>query len=85
MAQHQYVLATEEAEAALQDKALEQADKWGRVQERYAKQARNHAADLGLTVTARCRLVIPNTGAAGAGEEENPFMQLLKGGRARDA
>lgn len=77
VAQHQYLMATGEAEKALAKKDVETADAWSRVQERYAKQARNHAGDLGLTVTARCRLVIPD---AKPGAADNPFLHLIEGG-----
>lgn len=81
MAQHQYLLATEEAEKALTapTKNVTGADNWGRVQERYARQARNHAADLGLTITSRCRLVIPEGLRAGEEPEEQAFFRLLEG------
>lgn len=85
VAQHQYLLATNEAEKALAAKNLEIADAWSKVQERYAKQARNHAADLGLTVTARCRLVIPAGPSKQAGEESNPFLNVIKLGLVKDA
>lgn len=77
VAQHQYLMATGEAENALKAKDVEASDAWGRIQERYAKQARNHAGDLGLTVTARCRLVIPEVPPT---PETNPFMRLIEGG-----
>ena len=40
---------------------VEAADEWSRVQDRYFKQARACASDLGLTVTSRCRLTVPDT------------------------
>jgi P27 family predicted phage terminase small subunit len=78
VAQHQYLMATAEAEAALAGHDLKNADAWSRVQDRYAKQARNHAGDLGLTVTARCRLVIPE---AQPKAEDNPFLKMLEAQR----
>lgn len=86
VAQHQWLIATQQAEMALGAKPpdLEQADAWGRVQERYFKQARNCANDMGLTVTSRCRLVLP-AGAKQEGEEKNPFLQLIQGGTERRA
>lgn len=80
VAQHQWLIATQQAEAALAGKPpdLEQADAWGRVQERYFKQARNSAADMGLTASSRCRLVVPG-GAKQKGEDANPFLQLIQG------
>lgn len=100
VAQHQWLIATGEAEKALTacepdpdrpgavrrtpDQA--QAEAWGRVQERYFKQARNCANDMGLTVSSRCRLVIPGSVRdRQRAEDDNPFLQLIQGGRAREA
>ena len=86
VAQHQYLIATAETEKALAKRDQEAADSWGRIQERYFKQARNCANDMGLTVTSRCRLVVPNIGAAEqAGEEDNAFLRLIQGGAAKRA
>lgn len=86
VAQHQWLIATQQAEAALAAKPpdLEQADAWGRVQERYFKQARNSATDMGLTVTSRCRLVVPEN-ANQASESENAFLRLIQGGAESSA
>ena len=60
----------------------ENADAWGRIQERYFKQARNCANDMGLTVTSRCRLVVPDSGGGRQrSENDNPFLTLIEGGR----
>lgn len=59
VAHHQYLTATARANAALRAGDETSSDVWSRVQERYFKQARNCANDIGLTVTARCRLVLP--------------------------
>lgn len=83
VAQHQYILAAQEAEQALTRRDQEGADDWGKIQERYFKQARNCANDMGLTVTSRCRLVVPD--APQKGEEDNPFLQLIQGGAERRA
>ena len=86
VAQHQYLIATQETEKALAKRDQEEADSWGRIQERYFKQARNCANDMGLTVTSRCRLVVPNRGAGEqAGEEDNAFLRLIQGGAAKRA
>ena len=83
VAQHQYLIATSETEKALSKRDQEAADSWGRIQERYFKQARNCANDMGLTVTSRCRLVVPDLGTGGqAGEEDNPFLRMVKEGTA---
>lgn len=80
VAHHHWLQATQEVSRALAAKKLEESDNWGRVQERYFKQARNCANDMGLTVTSRCRLVVPN---ADAGQEENnDFLRLIQGGTA---
>lgn len=34
---------------------------WGRILERYFKQCRSSANDLGLSITSRCKLVVPAT------------------------
>ena len=52
-----------------------------RVQERYFKQARNCANDMGLTVSSRCRLVLPSFLPAAAfapNDGEDEFSQILR-------
>ena len=84
VARHQWIIATDEAEKALGQREQEEAEKWGRVQDRYFKQARNCANDMGLTVTSRCRLAVPESARQKA-EEDNPFLQVIQGGMAREA
>ena len=84
VAQHQWLIATGEAEKALAQRDQENADGWGKIQERYFKQARNCANDMGLTVTSRCRLVVPDTGKQ-ATEDSNPMLELIRGGMDRYA
>lgn len=84
VAQHQWLIATGEAEKALAQRDQENADGWGKIQERYFKQARNYANDMGLTVTSRCRLVVPDTGKQ-ATEDSNPMLELIRGGMDRYA
>ena len=95
VAQHQWLIATAEVEKALSQKDpetgqirkkrdLAAADSWGKIQERYFKQARNCANDMGLTVTSRCRLVVPNTGKQ-AEDDSNPLLELIRGGMDRYA
>ena len=86
VAQHQYLIATQETEKALAKRDQEAADSWGRIQERYFKQARNCANDTGLTVTSRCRLVVPNMGTGKQSpEDDNPFLELIQGGAKKRA
>lgn len=95
VAQHQWLIATAEVEKALSQKDpetgqirkkrdLAAADSWGKIQERYFKQARNCANDMGLTVTSRCRLVVPDIGKQ-ASEDSNPMLELIRGGMDRYA
>lgn len=50
---------------------------WGVAQDRYFKQCRTSASDLGLTITSRCRLVVPKK--EGADEEKaNRFSRFRK-------
>lgn len=92
VAQHQWLIATAEVEKALSQKDpetgqirkkrdLAAADSWGKIQERYFKQARNCANDMGLTVTSRCRLVVPESNRQ-ATEDNNPFLEVIRGGKA---
>ena len=45
--------------------------------DRFFKQCRGAANDMGLTVTSRCRLVLP-PGAGGKAPEENPFERMMR-------
>ena len=83
VARHQWLIATAETEKALVQRDQETADAWGRIQERYFKQARNTAADMGLTITSRCRLVVPE--GTQKTEDDNPMLQLIQGGLDRYA
>lgn len=80
VARNQYVIATAKTEAALEDGDAEEAETWGRLQDRHFKQARACANDLGLTVTSRCRLVLPPE-LKQKTEENNPFLVLMDNGR----
>ena len=51
-------------------------EKLDKRQERYFRQAQTAAASLGLTITARCRLVVPTAPEA---PKENKFSRFLKG------
>ncbi|MDY3906590.1 MAG: phage terminase small subunit P27 family [Lawsonibacter sp.] len=84
VAHHQWTAATDEVQKYLDERNSEEADVWGRIQERYFKQARNCANDMGLTVTSRCRLVVPPANKQ-SGEEDNPFLRLIQGGAEKRA
>lgn len=76
VAQHQFVAAMGRLNDALDSGDDEACAAWGREQERAFKQARACANDLGLTVTSRCKLVLPE----GAKDKAppNPVLELLK-------
>lgn len=82
VAQHQYIMATQEAENALARKDSKNADSWSKTQERYFKQARNCANDMGLTVSSRCRLVLPPQAEP---EEPDDLTALLRRRQASGA
>lgn len=78
VAQHQWLQATQEASKALTAKDQKAADDWSKIQERYFKQARNCANDMGLTISSRCRMVMPKQEAEG----EDEFTAFLNRRRA---
>lgn len=80
VAQAQYTTATRMVRDLLDQEDVEGAGNWSALQEKYFKQARACANDLGLTITSRCRLVVPK---APERPEENPLMHLLEQQRAR--
>lgn len=80
VAQAQYTAATRMVRDLLDQENAEGCAEWSNLQEKYFKQARACANDLGLTITSRCRLVVPK---APERPEENPFMRMLEQQRAR--
>lgn len=84
IAQQQWMRATVEADKALVQKDAEAARDWSAIQDRYFKQARNCANDMGLTVTSRCRLMLPEA-VTQRSEEDNPFLRLVEGGLRENA
>jgi len=51
-------------------------ESWSRAQERYFKQCRAAANDLGLSISSRCRLVVPEKSEP---QKENKFKKFEKG------
>ena len=51
-------------------------DKWSKIQERYFKQCRSSANDLGLSITSRCKIVVPTNNAPPP--KENKFKKFEK-------
>lgn len=52
-------------------------ENWAKVQERFFKQCRSSANDLGLSISSRCKLVVPETKTETP--KENKFKQFEKG------
>lgn len=52
-------------------------DKWAKIQERYFKQCRSSANDLGLSISSRCRLVVPERKEPP--KKTNKFSKFEKG------
>lgn len=84
VAHQEYLLATKQVFKAYADRDPEEVEDWTRVQERHFKQARNCANDMGLTVTSRCRLVVPE-GVGTSESDDNPMLALIQGGLSRNA
>ena len=82
VAQAQYTAATRMVRDALDREAADEVGFWTKQQAEYFKQARACAVDMGLTITSRCRLVVPERSAQ-SGEDANPFLQLVQ--RRREA
>lgn len=82
VAQAQYTAATRMVRDALDREAADEVGFWTKQQAEYFKQARACAVDMGLTITSRCRLVVPERSSQ-SGEDANPFLQLVQ--RRREA
>lgn len=52
-------------------------EKWAKIQERYFKQCRSSANDLGLSISSRCKLVVPEVQKEVP--KENKFKKFEKG------
>lgn len=76
-ARHQWELAAEQAEMALSEAGEKSAGTWSRIQSRYFADARKCANELGLTITSRCKLIVPQSDKD-ADEPEDEFTQALR-------
>lgn len=56
-----------------------EAGKWARIEKTYFDQCHTCAANMGLTISSRCRLVMPKLPEDPA--EADPLAKLLEGGR----
>ena len=75
VAQAQYAQACRMAGEALAAKDAVLAEKWSKLQDTCFKQARACANDLGMTITSRCRLVLPEGARP---KEVNPFERMME-------
>lgn len=75
VAQAQYAQACKMAGEALTAKNAAPAEKWTKIQDTCFKQARACANDMGMTITSRCRLVLPEGDKK---KEKNPFEQMME-------
>lgn len=79
MARDGWLKANKKAAAAIRADDEKLAQSWATVQNTYFRQARQCAESMGLSVTSRCRLVVPEN-AKQKGEDDNPFLRLIHGG-----
>ena len=80
VAQAQYAQACKMTEEALAAKSSALAEKWIKIQDTCFKQARACANDMGMTITSRCRLVLPEGARP---KEPNPFERMMEERMAR--
>ena len=75
-----WVRADRLASDAIRKKDEKLAREWAGVQGTYFKQCRQCAEAMGLSITSRCRLVVPEVmvNAARTEGEEDEFTRLLK-------
>lgn len=79
VAREGWLKANKKAAAAIRSDDKKLAQSWTSVQNTYFKQARQCGEAMGLSVTSRCRLVVPES-ANQKTEDSNPFLQLIQGG-----
>lgn len=59
LAEHAYLAVTEQVNRAIANQAISLLEDLSKTQTRYFNQCSRAAADLGLTISSRCRLVVP--------------------------
>ena len=75
VAQHQFAASCRMVQDALDQEDPDLVNKWSKAQKTYFEQARACANDLGMTVTSRCRLVLPEGVRS---KEPNAFEKMLE-------
>ena len=74
IARQEWAAATNKVNAAIKMGDLEEAQGWSLVQDRCFKTARACATDLGMTITSRCRMVVPQATES----KKTDFERLLE-------
>lgn len=67
LCRERWIRADKEAAKAIRDKDEKLAKEWTTIQASYFKQTRQAAEAMGLSVTSRCRIVVPNAVVNAAG------------------
>lgn len=75
-----YLSFVPRVQACLRDNDTDTADKLVTMQDKYFKQCRRMASELGLSITSRCRLVLPTPNDPA---DDDPMAQMLARRRER--
>jgi P27 family predicted phage terminase small subunit len=76
--------AEKEAAKAIRKKEADEAKTWSGIQAAYFKQARQCAEAMGLSITSRCRLVVPAALSGGADDDDaDEFTAALRARQKR--
>lgn len=76
LAEQAYLAVTEQVNRAIANQAITLLDDLSKTQTRYFNQCSRAAADLGLTISSRCRLVVPEPPKDEA--DEDPMTAMLR-------
>lgn len=86
VARDSWLKANKKAAAAIRANDEKLAQSWTSIQNTYFKQARQCGEAMGLSVTSRCRLVVPEGVKQRAEEEkQDSFLKIIEASFARDA
>lgn len=86
VARDRWLAADRKAAKAIRDNDEKLAREWSSIQNTYFKQARQCAESMGLSVTSRCRIVVPaavvNAAGAAPEDEDDEFTRRLRANQA---